>query len=182
MQPWKIVILNEDRLTKFVKLMEERLSGTPIEGGESPEYEVYPPKLQEPYRTARFNVGEQMYGLLEIERENKAKRLEWFANNFRFFGAPAAAFCFVERNMGPPQWSDLGMFLQSAMLLFQEHGLDTCAQECWSMYPRTVSEFCETPDEWMLFCGMAIGYADQDHPVNALRTERLETKDWLKVL
>ena len=76
-----------------------------------------------------------MYALLGIAREDRPARLRWFANNFRFFGAPAAIFCFVDRIMGPPQWSDLGMFLQSFMLLAQEAGLGTCAQECWSQWP-----------------------------------------------
>ncbi|MDJ0613316.1 MAG: nitroreductase [Rhizobiaceae bacterium] len=181
-QPWKIVILGESALADLKTLMAKRLGGEAHPDGEAPEYAVYPQKLKEPYRTARFEVGEDMYGLLGISRDEKPKRLEWFGNNFQFFGAPAAAFCFVDRDMGPPQWSDLGMYLQTVMLLFQEHGIDTCAQECWSFYPRTISDFCNTPDEWMLFCGMAIGYRDETHPVNALRTKRLPTDDWLKIL
>ena len=53
-----------------------------------------------------------MYALLNIpERINL--RVSELAENFNFFGAPAAIFCYVDRQMGPPQWSDLGMFLQS---------------------------------------------------------------------
>ena len=181
-QPWKIVILNGEKLAGFKSIMERRMSGERHPEGESPEYEVYPPKLKEPYRTARFEVGEQMYGLLNIPREDRAQRLKWFANNYQFFDAPAAAFCFFDRVMGPPQWSDVGMFLQSAMLLFQEEGIDTCAQECWCNYPKTVSEYCEVPEEWMLFCGMAIGYGDKKHPVNQLKTTRLPADEWLKIL
>ena len=181
-QPWKIVILTEEKLAALKEIMAKRLAGEAHPSGEAPEYTVYPAKLKEPYRTARFEVGEEMYGLLGISRDEKPKRMEWFQNNYRFFGAPAAAFCFVDREMGPPQWSDLGMYLQTAMLLFQEHGIDTCAQECWSFYPKTVSEFCAVPDEWMVFCGMAIGYRDTNHPVNDLRTKRLPTDDWLSVI
>ena len=43
--------------------------------------------------------------------------------------------------MGPPQWSDLGMFLQTFMLLAAEAGLDTCAQEAWAMKQESVSSF-----------------------------------------
>lgn len=181
-QPWHMVILGPEKLSELNVLMERRLGGEPHSEGDAPEYQVYPDKLKEPYRTSRFEVGEEMYGLLGIGRDEKPKRLEWFANNFRFFGAPAAAFCFVDKCMGPPQWSDLGMYLQTAMLLFQEHGIDTCAQECWSMYPKTVHEFCEMPDEMMIFCGLAIGYRDETHPVNALRTKRLAAEHWLKTL
>lgn len=181
-QPWHMVVVGPEKLAELNAVMERRLAGEAHPDGDTPQYQVYPDKLKEPYRTSRFEVGEEMYGLLGIGRDEKPKRLEWFANNFRFFGAPAAAFCFVDKCMGPPQWSDLGMYLQTAMLLFQERGIDTCAQECWSMYPKTVHEFCEMPDELMVFCGMAIGYRDEAHPVNALRTKRLETEKWLKTL
>ena len=43
--------------------------------------------------------------------------------NFEFYGAPTALFCFIDRTMGAPQWSDLGMFLQTFMLISEEAGL-----------------------------------------------------------
>jgi nitroreductase len=100
------------------------------------------------------------------------RRLQWFARNYQFFGAPLALFCSIDRRMGPPQWSDLGIFLQSVMLLLREEGLDSCPQECWSVYPRTVGEFIGMPAERMLFCGMSIGHANREHPVNQFPVER----------
>lgn len=169
-QPWKIYVLNGDAMGRFKALIQEKIPKQPQ--GEPPEYAIYPPKLKEPYRSWRYKVGEDMYALLDIPRENKMGRLAWMAENFKFFGAPAGLFCFIDRVMGPPQWSDLGMFLQTAMLLFQESGVDTCPQEAWSLWPKTVAEFVGAPDELMLFCGMAIGHRDPAHPVNRLETER----------
>ena len=80
--------------------------------------------------------------------------------------------------MGPPQWSDLGMFLQSFMLLAQEEGLDTCAQEAWASKAETVSNFVQAPDDLMLFCGIAIGHANPDAPVNGLVTDREPLENW----
>ncbi|MEZ5870355.1 MAG: nitroreductase [Nitratireductor sp.] len=183
LQPWRVGVVNGEKMREFRAIMERRISGDdPRKGGESAEYRVYPADLKEPYRSSRFKVGEDMYSLLDIAREDRAARLKWFANNFRFFGAPAAIFCFVDRQMGPPQWSDLGMFLQTFMLLLQEQGLDSCAQECWSMYPATVHEFCSMEDDLMLFCGVAIGYRDESAPVNALRSERESLETWVKVV
>ena len=101
-----------------------------------------------------------------------AERLKWFQHNYEFFGAPAAIFAYLDKRMGPPQWSDMGMYLQNVMLLLREKGLDSCAQECWSIYNAMVRKFVGAPPELMLFCGMAIGYADWDAPVNRLVTER----------
>lgn len=169
-QPWRLYVLNGDSHARFRIMMEEKLAKN--ENTETPEYDIYPPSLKEPYRSTRFKVGEDMYALLGISRDERPKRLEWLKNNQRFFGAPAAMFCFVDRVMGPPQWSDLGMFLQTAMLLFQEAGVDTCAQESWARWPKTVADFVGAPDELMLFCGLAIGYKDADHPVNELVSDR----------
>ena len=181
-QPWHVAIVNGEAMERFKTIMERRLSGKARQGGDGPEYEVYPPKLKEPYRSYRFAIGEEMYGLLGIAREDRPARLRWFANNYRFFGAPAAVFCFFDRVMGAPQWSDLGMFLQTFMLLAQEAGLDTCPQECWSNYSKTVADFCDVPDELMLFCGVAIGHADPDAPVNRLHSSRAPIEDWVSTI
>ena len=147
---------------------------------EAPEYDIYPKALTEPYRTNRFTVGEQMYALLGIPREDKPARLTQFARNGDFFGAPAALFCFVDRQMGPPQWSDLGMFLQTFMLLAVERGLATCAQEYWSVRHQAIASFVDAPDDEMLFCGVSIGHADPEAPVNALRTDRMPLEQWAR--
>ena len=125
-----------------------------------------------PYRDRRFAIGEAMYARLGIPREDKAARRQWFARNYQFFGAPLALFCTVDRRMGPPQWSDLGMLLQSLMLLLRGEGLDSCAQECWALYPQTIGRFIALPPERMLFTGMAIGYADRSGAIDSLVTER----------
>ena len=135
--------------------------------------------MPERQRTYRFEVGEDLYGALGIPREDKMARMMWFARNFQFFGAPMALFCSVDRGMGPPQWSDLGMFLQTVMLLLREEGLDSCAQECWAVYPQTVGKFIDLPPERMLFCGMAIGVEDTTEPANRLRSARAPEDEWL---
>ena len=170
-QPWRIYVVNGASMARFRRLIAER----PIEPG---EYDIYPADLWEPYRTNRFALGEQMYATLGIGREDKAGRFEQFNKNGDFFGAPAALFCYIDRGMGKPQWSDLGMFLQTFMLLAQEAGLDTCPQEYWSVRHGAVTEFVGAPDNEMLFCGMAIGKADPDAPVNSLVSERMPLEQW----
>ncbi len=172
-QPWRIYVVNGDAMTRFRRFIHDR----PLD---TPEYEVYPAKLWEPYRTNRFSLGEAMYELLGIPRDDRAARLARLAENYTFFGAPAAIFCFVDRRMGPPQWSDLGMFLQTFMLAATAAGLDTCAQEAWSSYGPSVAHFVGAPDHEMLFCGVAIGHRDPTQPVNNLRSERMPLDQWVR--
>ena len=176
LQPWTIFIVNNSAMKDFLEFQEGWTEH------EVPAYEIYPPKLKEPYRTSRFELGEQMYELLGIGRENKEARIAQVMENFRFFGAPCAFFCFIDRQMGPPQWSDLGMFLQTFMLLAKEAGLDTCAQEAWSMKHDSVSKFVKAEDSDILFCGMAIGYGDDTAAVNSLKSERRPFNEWAKFL
>ena len=176
LQPWKIFVINDDAMKKFLTFQQNWTEP------EAPSYDIYPSNLKEPYRTSRFELGEQMYDLLGIGREDKDARIAQVMENFRFFGAPCAFFCFVDRQMGPPQWSDLGMFLQTFMLLAKEAGLDTCAQEAWSIKHDSVSRFVQADDTDLLFCGMSIGYKDTQAPVNSLRSDRRPIKEWAKFL
>lgn len=176
LQPWKIYILNNQSMNDFLSHQDN------WDKQETPAYEIYPPKLKEPYRTSRYQLGEQMYELLGIPREDKESRFAQVMKNFNFFGAPSAFFCFIDRQMGPPQWSDLGMFLQTFMLLAKEAGLDTCAQEAWSMKHDSVSEFVQADVEHLLFCGMCIGYRDDKDPINNLQSERRPLEDWAKFI
>jgi nitroreductase len=164
-QPWRIFVVNGESMARFREFIATRQPGAPA-------YDIYPPSLHEPYRSSRFKIGEQMYESIGVGRDDKAGRLAQFAKNLDFFGAPAAFFCFIDRKMGPPQWSDLGMFLQTFMLLAQEAGLDTCAQEAWAVHEEAVSEFVGAPEELQIFCGMAIGTADTNNPINNVESER----------
>ena len=172
-QPWQIDVLAGEPLAALKAIVAGRLAEVAAgDRSEQPEYDIYPKELVAPYRDYRFELGEAMYATLGIPREDKAARLRWFARNFAFFGAPMALFCTVDRRMGPPQWSDLGMYLQSVMLLLREAGYDSCPQECWAVYPRTVGAFIGMPAERMLFCGMAIGLRNPGHAVNSLASKR----------
>jgi nitroreductase len=175
-QPWRVYVLNGDAMTRFKTHCKAQTEP------ESPAYDIYPQGLTEPYRSSRFKVGEDMYALLGIERENKGARIKRLMENYQFFGAPAGFFCFVDKQMGPPQWSDLGMFLQTFMLLAEEAGLSTCAQEAWATRPKTVSSFLDTPEELMIFCGMAIGYKDPSAKVNDLKSDRAPFEEFAKFI
>ena len=172
LQPWKIFIINKESMDDFLEFQANWTQP------EDPAYDIYPPKLKEPYRTYRYDLGEQMYSLLGISREDKDARIKQVLKNFNFFGAPVGIFCFIDKSMGPPQWSDLGMFLQTLMLLAKEAGLDTCAQEAWSMKQDSVKSFLNADDNLLLFCGMALGYANPDGIINKLRSSRSPIDQW----
>lgn len=170
LQPWRVYALmdgaRDELVRRVAKVREEHPMGSP------PEYQIYPPKLSEPYKSRRFRIGEAMYATLGIPREDKAARLEFFSGNWDFFGAPVGLIFTMDRQMQEGQWADLGMFMENIMLLAREHGLHSCPQEAWAMFSPTIRAYLDVPDNEMIFCGMAIGFADEDHPVNSLHSER----------
>jgi nitroreductase len=180
LQPWRAIILTGEPLKTLIDAVQTRISANPQDRDD--EYTIYPENLQEPYRSRRFGVGEAMYAALDIPRENKLGRLMQFAANFRAFDAPVLMMVHASRNMGPPQWSDMGMWLQTIMLLLPEEGLDSCGQEAWSVYSQTIKPMLGISEEDdILFCGMAIGYRDPTAPINNFDVPRApldEVIDW----
>lgn len=174
-QPWHGIVLTGDPMQKlFARIQAEFPKGR---AAHAPEYDIYPPDLDGAYEQRRFGVGEDLYGALEISREEKGKRLMWFAENFRAFGAPVLMLVHTPKYMGPPQWSDIGMWLQSIMLLLREEGLDSCPQEAWAVYSPQIREVVDIPQDHIFFCGLAIGYRDEDAPVNNFDVKRASLEE-----
>jgi nitroreductase len=166
LQPWRVIAVAGAERDAVVALAKANLPGA------EDDRPVYPANLWEPYRSRRFKVGEDMYALLGIARDNKPARLMHLAQNFEFFGAPAGLFFVIDRNMGHGQWAHLGMFMQSVALAAVERGVASCMQEAWArMRGPLHTHFALDADE-MIYCGMALGSADMTKPVNTLRSDR----------
>jgi nitroreductase len=176
LQPWRVYVLNGDARDELVRRVRERMATAPM--GEKPEYFIYPPELTEPYKTRRFQIGEAMYAAMGIPREDKASRLKHFVRNWEFFGAPVGVIFTIDRQMQQGQWADLGMFMENIMLLAREEGLHTCPQEAWAVWSGVIRSYLSVPENEMIFCGMAIGYADDTAAVNALESERVAFEEF----
>lgn len=169
-QPWNAHVLTGEPLARLIQAVAKVIP----EGraAHSPEYAIYPADLDGAYEARRFGVGEAMYAALEIGREDKRGRLVQFMHNFRAFDAPVLLLVHTPRYMGPPQWADIGMWLQTVMLLLREEGLDSCAQEAWAVYQKQVRECVAIPDDHVFFCGLAIGKRNGNVAVNRFDVPR----------
>lgn len=163
-QPWNALVLSGEPLARLLAAVAEVLPQG--RAAHAPEYDIYPKGLDGAYETRRLAIGEAMYGSLAIPREDKASRLQWFARNFQAFGAPVLMLVHTPKYMGPPQWSDIGMWLQTIMLLLREEGLDSCPQEAWAIYSAQIRAQVAIPADHIFFCGLAIGHRDPAAPVN----------------
>jgi nitroreductase len=158
LQPWHVYVLTGGPLAELKKRAGERVAAG--DAWDEREYEMYPAALKSPYRERRSAFGKERYSALGVSREDWESRQRAAAANWDCFGAPAALFCYIDRDMGLPQWADAGMYLQTVMLLLRAEGLHSCPQMAWSTYRRTVAEVLSPPEELILFCGVSIGFED----------------------
>ena len=169
-QPWHAIVMTGEALDRFCEAIAVAVANGL--GSEPEQYAIYPADLTEPYKSRRTKVAEDMYGLLGIPRSDKSARLDWVARNFQFFGAPVGMIIHVPSSMGPPQWTDLGIWMQTVMLLLRGHDLHSCPQEAWSLFHTSIRQLLPIPDDHAVVAGMAIGFADLSAPVNGLIADR----------
>ena len=170
LQPWKVIaVAGSERAAVIDLARRTHAAGGPDESIDRP---VYPPNLWEPYRSRRFKVGEDLYALLKIPRSDRSARLAQFERNYDMFGAPAALFFVLDDRMGYGQWAHLGMFMQSIALAALERGVSSCMQEAWATLRLSLKNHFALAEHELIYCGMALGYADESAPVNSLRSDR----------
>jgi nitroreductase len=167
-QPWNIYVVTGAPLAELKKLATERVAAG--DAWDEPEYDMYPAEMKPRYADRRAAFGKERYAALGVARDDWEARQRAAIANWDCFGAPAALFCYLDRDMGPAQWADAGMYLQTVMLLLRAEGLHSCPQMAWAKVHETVDAVLSPPDEQMLYCGMSIGYEDDTVPY--IRTGR----------
>jgi nitroreductase len=170
MQPWHVHVLTGSARDALCAAVCAAYDTEPQ--AHEYEYDYYPAEFFEPYLGRRRKVGFDLYKLVGIEKGDKAKMLAQHRRNFEFFGAPVGMIFTIDRRLGKGSWFDYGMFLQNVMVAARARGLDTCPQAAWAQFHRIIAAQLELPPEQMVVCGLALGYANEADPANALVTER----------
>jgi len=179
MQPWRVVVATGEAKLAIERQIEARFRAG-VRG--EPDYRYYPAQWKEPFRSRRFACGMQLYAALGIGHGDKERRLEQWIENYRAFGAPVVLYFFMDSNLEVGSFMDMGIFLQSVMLLAMEEGLGACPQQAFAEYPEIVKKELGIGAGFVLLCGMAMGYEDTASPVNQYRTPRIELGEFVEFL
>ncbi|MEU9239057.1 nitroreductase [Streptomyces sp. NPDC048385] len=174
LQPWQVYAVTGEPLAELKRRATARaLAGDP---GDEREYPMYPAELASPYPDRFAAAAAQRYEALGIARDDLDRPVKIAALNSQAFGAPVVLFCYLDRTMGPGQWADAGMYLQTVMLLLRAEGLHSCPQVMWTTYRRTVSQAVGAGDGLVLLCGVAVGFEKEGvPPVRTGRADLTET-------
>jgi nitroreductase len=169
-QPWEAHVLTGAPL----KALQDKLLASQFDM--PPEYDFSAPGQVEKYQARLRAVGAAMYGAQGITRQDDAARAKFASDNLTSFGAPVLLLAHFPKLMKEAQWSDVGMWLQTIMLLLRGEGLDSCPQEYMGMYGKTIKAHLGLSDDTLLFCGIAIGWRE-DSPVNDFPRERVPVEE-----
>ncbi len=175
-QPWEATVLSGAPLKALQEVLLTAAPDNPT------EYDYSEPGRHEKYQPRLRAVGAAMYGAMNITRDAADLRQAFLRANMLSFGAPVLLLCHFPKFMKEPQWSDIGMWLQTIMLLLRGEGLDSCPQEYMGDYGRTIKAHLGLSDDIILFCGLAIGWRDESHPVNTFVRERVALDDQITFL
>ncbi len=185
-QPWRVYVLqgaSRDSLVDQVCAAHDALRADPaLAESYRVEYDYYPEKWVSPYIDRRRENGWGLYGLLGIGKGDKDKMHAQHQRNYRFFDAPVGLMFTIDRVMGRGSLVDYGAFMQSIMVAARGRGLHTCPQAAWNGFAKIIMPHIGAGEGEMLVCGMALGYADADAPVNGFVTPRVpmaEFTHWL---
>ena len=175
-QPWKVYVLqgaSRDALSDQVCAAHDAVYANPALAAEyREEFDYYPTKWESPYIDRRRENGWSLYGLLGIAKGEKDKMHAQHQRNYRFFDAPVGLMFTIGRVLGRGSLMDYGMFLQNIMVAARAHGLHTCPQAAWNGYARIIASHIGAGDDELLLCGMSLGYALTEEPVNSFQTPR----------
>ncbi|MFE0173275.1 nitroreductase [Streptomyces sp. NPDC059002] len=173
LQPWRVYVVTGEPLARLKGCATARArAGDP---GDDREYPMYPAELTSPYLDRFSAAAAQRYEALGIERDDPDRPQKIAALNSEAFGAPVVLFCYLDRAMGPGQWGDAGMYLQTVMLLLRAEGLHSCPQVMWTKYHKTVGRTVGADDGLVLFCGVSVGFEKEGVPW--LRTGRADMRE-----
>lgn len=171
-QPWQVYVLTGKSLNELSRQLVDAYDDPAERARHVEEYAYYPTEWRSPFIERRRRVGWDLYGLLGIDKADKAGMHAQHRRNYQFFSAPVGLMFTIARVMRQGSWLDFGMFLQSVMIAARAHGLDTCPQAAFTPFHRLIMPALGAPPDEQLVCGMSLGWADPGAVENTLVTER----------
>ncbi|QIZ76934.1 nitroreductase [Ferrimonas lipolytica] len=167
-QPWQTYVASGDSCNQLRQgLVEQIMAGTPPKA----EFEYFS-KFKGQHRTRQVECAEALYGAMGIPREDKRGRMGALVRNYQFFDAPHVAFICMDKEFDIVNGLDIGVYLQTLMLIMEANGVASCAQGALAYFPPLVKEVLGIPEQEGILVGVSFGYEDTQVAANNARTNR----------
>ena len=167
-QPWEVTVVTGEVLQNLNQGNMEMDAA-----GATPNPDVPFVPYEDKYKQRQAELGIQMFEIMGIAREDKAKRVQWGQRGRRYFDAPAAIMVYMDRSLkGAFSLVDIGIFIQTICLTALSYGLGTCIMGRGVWYPEIVRKFTNIPESAQIVIAITIGYPDWDFPANKVVSPR----------
>ncbi|WP_010540614.1 nitroreductase [Dietzia alimentaria] len=171
-QAWQVDLVSGEATAAFGKALTDHVVTNPMKS-DLPAPERYDGVYSDRRRASGFGL----YSALGIERSDHDARTRQMLENYRFFGAPHVAIITSDAGLGTYGAVDCGAYVSTFLAAATSVGVATCAQAALALYSDGIREHLGIPEDRLIVCGIAFGYADAEHPANAFRTERADLAD-----
>lgn len=178
-QPWHLAVVSGAPLDRLrAALLAHIQSGADA----APHFEPSSVPLDGVYKERQYDCANRYYGTMGIDRHDKPARLELMMKNWEFFGAPHVGFLSMPASFNQTNAVDMGIYLQSLMLVLTERGFGSCAQGALAYYPEPVFAAVEIPEGNKILCGISFGRPDPDAKINEARMIRAPLEDTVSIV
>lgn len=171
-QAWQVELVSGDATAAFSTHLTEHV----LANGMRSDFPA-PERYDGVYGERRRASGYGLYTALGIERSDQEARMRQMLENYRFFGAPHVAVITSDAGLGTYGAVDCGGYVSTFLAAATSLGVATCAQAALALYSDAVREHLSIPEDRLVVCGIAFGYADPHHPANTFRAERADLAD-----
>ncbi|MEV8362961.1 nitroreductase [Streptomyces niveus] len=166
-QPWRVEVVSGAARERLA----DALRAAHAEQRTSVDFPYSEEMYGQVHQTRRAAFGAELYGALGIGHDDHGARAAYDTESLGFYGAPHAAFLFVDGRGDTRLAADVGAYMQTLLLAMTAYGVDSCPQGLLSFYADTVrAELGVT--EGRLLVGISFGYADDTAPANRVTTGR----------
>ena len=173
-QPWEVAVMTGQPLASVKEAFAQK-----FKADVTPNPDIPWPRFPDRYHQRSRENGLSIFSVLGIRREDVDKKRSHNLGMQRFFEAPVGMVLYLESELGPWSILDAGIFIQTIMLAAVGHGLSTCPMAMVGRYPDVLRELLGIPATKRILCGLAMGYAEEDAPVNQFRSDRLPLDEFV---
>lgn len=176
-QPWEIVVADGVQARRLTDAFEE-------EGrkGTAPRPDINTPTtFPEVHKLRYMGLGSDLFSFMGIERDDKEARKRHYLNMYKFFGAPAIIYLFIDGEMNEPySCLDIGSIGTTICYLATKEGLGTIYLAASMHFPDIVKSTLDVPDSKKLVIGIAIGYPHPEDKASLFRSGRVPVDEILR--
>ena len=173
-QPWEFILATGEPLERFKKANRSALLS-----GKKPTPEIPMPSAWPNVMKARYvHIGRSVLDAQSIDRKDMDGRLKYYGDMFSLFGAQALLLLMLDKNLLIEYaMLDIGLFLQTFMLLTHARGLGSIALAASVNYPGILRDHFPIPIDRRIVMGVAVGWPDPNAPVNQFQRKRAAFDD-----